>query len=229
MTTFLEKLKKGMEAEESSMTPVSLKSVEPTDELVEDKTALTKKKVKLDPEEKKPLQETKAIKSSKIEVEFEKKPSKNKKKTLETLKTKEKEEETKKPSSVKDSEDKPVDKKKWFEPEGQLIVDVYQMNGELVIQSAIAGIRPENLDISIERDMILIKGNRNKPEETSGGNYFFKECYWGPFSRQIILPVETDNSRAKATMKEGILTIRIPKIERKKRNKIVVNPVRNSQ
>ncbi|MBU0476826.1 Hsp20/alpha crystallin family protein [Patescibacteria group bacterium] len=222
MTTFLEKLKKGMEGEESSEILASLKSVELTDELAEGETVLTKKEAKPDPEGEKLLQKTKAIKSGKIEVEFEKKSSKDKKRNLEALKTKEKEEKTKKSSSVKDSGGKSEDRKKWFEAEGQLIIDVYQMNGELIIQSAIAGVRPENLDISIERDMVLIKGNRSRPEETNGGNYFFKECYWGPFSRQIILPVETDNSRAKATMKEGILTIRIPEIERKKRNKIIV-------
>jgi HSP20 family protein len=115
------------------------------------------------------------------------------------------------------------DKEKWFEPEGQLAVDIYQTNKELVIQSAIAGIRPEDLDISIEEDMVLIKGDREKPEEDKGKrNYFYKECYWGKFSREIILPVEVDASQAKAAMKQGILTLRIPKIEREKKKKIKV-------
>lgn len=106
--------------------------------------------------------------------------------------------------------------------EGQLAVDVYQTNGELVIQSAIAGVKPEELDISIEGDLVLIKGNRKKPIEKNEINYFYQECYWGPFSRQIILPEETDPSRAEATLEEGILTIRIPKIERKKKRKIEI-------
>ena len=106
--------------------------------------------------------------------------------------------------------------------EGQLAIDVYQTNSELVIQSTIAGVKPEDLDISIEADTVLIKGNRQEPTESGEKNYFYQECYWGPFSRQIIMPEETDPSRAEATMKEGVLTIRIPKIERKKKRKIAV-------
>ena len=67
-----------------------------------------------------------------------------------------------------------------------------------------------------------IKGAREKPIEESSTNYFYQECYWGPFSREIILPCEVDPSRVEATMKEGILTIRIPKIEREKKRKILV-------
>lgn len=112
--------------------------------------------------------------------------------------------------------------KKWFESEGQLAIDVYQTEKELIIQSAIAGIKLGDLDISIEGDKVTIKGKREKPAETEERNYFYQECYWGPFSREIILPVEVDPSRAKATFKEGILTIRMPKIEREKKRKIEV-------
>lgn len=129
-----------------------------------------------------------------------------------------KKEEAPKPPSVKTTEGK----EKWFEAEGQLAIDVYQTDGELVIQSAIAGVKPESLDISIEGDMILIKGSREKPDETAERNYFYQECFWGPFARQIILSVEVDPSRAEATLREGILTVRIPKIEREKKRKLIV-------
>jgi len=111
--------------------------------------------------------------------------------------------------------------KTWFEPEGELAIDVYQTETELVIQSAIAGVRPEFLDISMERDIITIKGVREKPFEEEG-DYFTQECYWGSFSREVILPVEVDPDRAEASMKEGILTIRIPKILREKKRVIKV-------
>lgn len=114
------------------------------------------------------------------------------------------------------------EKKKWFEPEGQLTIDVYQTDKEIVIQSAIAGIEPENLDITIENDLVIIKGNREKKFIEEKKNYFYQECYWGRFSREIILPAEVDNSRVKATIENGILTIRIPKIEREKKRKITV-------
>ena len=151
---------------------------------------------------------------------------------------------TKKPSSVpkraskSDSEKKKVQitkessfdservperkEKKWFESEGQLVIDVYQTNGEIVIQSAIAGVKPEDLDISIENDMVTIKGSREKTLEKGNRNYFYQECHWGCFSREIILPVEVDSGRAEAMLKDGILTIRIPKIEREGKKKIAV-------
>lgn len=123
-----------------------------------------------------------------------------------------------KPSFAKASEGKA----EWFEPEGQLTVDVYQTDGEIVIQSAIAGVEPEDLDITIENDVVIIKGERERQSEEKGENYFYQECFWGRFSREIILPAEVDKARAKATMKNGILTIRIPKIKRVKTKKIAV-------
>jgi HSP20 family protein len=110
-----------------------------------------------------------------------------------------------------------IDDKKWFSSEGQLVVDVYETNGYLVIQSAIAGINPNDLDISIENDVVIIKGKREKTVEKSSRNYFSQECHWGYFSREIILPVEADSSKAEAIMKNGILTIRMPKIEKEKK------------
>lgn len=109
----------------------------------------------------------------------------------------------------------------WLEPEGQLVIDVYETDNEIVIQSAIAGITPENLDISIEKDMVSIKGKRESATERTGKNYLIEECYWGAFSREIILPSEVDAAKAQASMKNGILTIRAPKIERE-RKKVTV-------
>lgn len=111
---------------------------------------------------------------------------------------------------------------KWFEPEGQLAIDVYQTEKELVIQSTIAGIKLDDLDISIEGDKVSIKGKREKPAEIGERNYFYQECYWGAFSREIILPVEVDPSRAEASFKEGILIIRMPKIERERKRKLEI-------
>lgn len=110
---------------------------------------------------------------------------------------------------------------KWPEPEGQLAIDIYQTDSDLVIQSAIAGVKPENLDVAIEKDLLTIRGRRKKPSEEEG-DYFSQECYWGSFSREIILPVEIDPGRVEASLTEGVLTIRIPKIERNKKRKIVI-------
>lgn len=97
--------------------------------------------------------------------------------------------------------------------EGELVVDLYHDKNDLFVRAAVAGIRPENLEISIEDDIIAISGERKEPKEENI-EYLSRECYFGPFSRRIISPFEIDGSRAKATMKDGILVIRIPKIEK---------------
>ena len=123
----------------------------------------------------------------------------------------------------KEEEKKEEKEPDWFEEsDGELAVDVYQTDDEIVIQSTIAGVKPEDLDISIENDTVIISGERQNIIEDKGKNYFYQECFWGAFSREIILPEEVDGGRAEATMKEGVFTLRIPKIERKKIKKIKV-------
>jgi len=113
-------------------------------------------------------------------------------------------------------------KEKWPEPEGQLAVDVYHTENDLIIQSAIAGVKTEDLDISLERDVLTIQGERKRPFEESG-DYFTQECYWGRFIRQIILPVEVNPDGIEARLKEGVLTIRVPKIQRERKRKVLIN------
>ncbi len=108
------------------------------------------------------------------------------------------------------------------EAEGQLTVDVYQTPTEIVIQSTIAGVDPEELDIAITAESVTIRGKREKMEEVADEDYFFQECYWGRFARQIILPQEIDADRAGASMKNGVLTIRLPKLNREKTKKLKV-------
>lgn len=97
------------------------------------------------------------------------------------------------------------------EQEGQLTVDVFQDDQSIIIQSTIAGVSPEDLDVSITNDMVTIRGERKQQYESDAEDYFYQECYWGTFSRSIILPIEIDSDRAEAKIKNGILTIRIPK------------------
>ena len=152
-----------------------------------------------------------------------------KEKLRKTKKLKVKEKFTKSEPKIQETiEEGKVKKEKWFEPEGQLAVDVYQTEKELVILSAIAGVRPEDLNISSQGDVVIIRGKRERPVEDKERNYFYQECYWGPFSKEIILPVEADVSRAEASMTEGVLIVRIPKIERKKENEIIVKEDKSS-
>jgi len=117
---------------------------------------------------------------------------------------------------------KPKTKKErsWPKSEGKLTVDVYETEDSIVIRAAIAGIETDDLDISVEDDIVEIKGKREKPKEEEKFNYFLEECYWGPFSREIILPKEVDSSKVKASMKTGILTITLPKTEKEEKRKI---------
>ncbi|HSX25294.1 MAG TPA: Hsp20/alpha crystallin family protein [Candidatus Andersenbacteria bacterium] len=97
------------------------------------------------------------------------------------------------------------------EQEGQLTVDVFQDDTSIIIQSTVAGVSPDDLDVSITNDMVTIRGERKRVYDVSEQDYFYQECYWGTFSRSVILPVEIDADNAEAKMKNGVLTIRIPK------------------
>jgi HSP20 family protein len=114
---------------------------------------------------------------------------------------------------------------KWLDEdysEGQLSIDVYETNKKIYIKSTMAGTKPENLNISLHNDMLTIKGRRdlNLPEELSNENSIYRECYWGPFSRTIILPTEIDEDKIDAVLEDGILTITLIKL--KKTDKIEV-------
>lgn len=100
--------------------------------------------------------------------------------------------------------------------DGQLAVDVYQTDKDIIVKSTIAGVRVEDLDISLHNDLLTIKGLRQKEEEIEAEDYFYQECYWGGFSRSIILPVEVKDQEISASLKNGILTIVLPKAEKSK-------------
>lgn len=117
------------------------------------------------------------------------------------------------------------DKESWIEEEseeGQLTVDVYQTTNDIVIKTMIAGVKPEDLDISITRDMVTIKGSREETREVDEGDYFTKELYWGTFSRTILLPQEIEVEAAEALEKHGLLIIKLPKVDKGKQTKLKV-------
>ena len=118
------------------------------------------------------------------------------------------------------------EKKNWIEEdieEGELLVDVYQSDNDIVIRSTIAGVKPEDIDIDINNDMITIRGRRKEEIVAEEEDFFYKECYWGGFSRSIILPCEVQASKVKASLKNGVLTVTLPKIRNKKAVKVSVD------
>ncbi|MEK7180045.1 MAG: Hsp20/alpha crystallin family protein [Patescibacteria group bacterium] len=113
----------------------------------------------------------------------------------------------------------------WMEEEntdGQLTVDVYQTAAEIVVKTMVAGVKPEDLDIDITRDMVTIRGKRENERVVEEDNYFHRELYWGSFSRTVLLPEEVDVEGAEAMEKHGLLIIRLPKINKDKQTKLKV-------
>ncbi|PIR69257.1 MAG: hypothetical protein COU47_04135 [Candidatus Niyogibacteria bacterium CG10_big_fil_rev_8_21_14_0_10_46_36] len=108
------------------------------------------------------------------------------------------------------------------EEEAQLTVDMHQTSDEIIIEAMVAGVKPEDLDVSITQDMVTINGKRSKSSTVHDDNYYYQELYWGGFSRSILLPQEVDSEEAEATMKHGLLTIRLPKLDKTKVQKLKI-------
>lgn len=170
-------------------------SLEDADEKKEEKTAEDPKVKKVNPSASKQKQEI--VKKVKVEEISVKKEAPEKKLLIEPERPEE----------------------QWVD-DGELTVDVYQTGDDIVLQSAVAGVKPEDLDIAIENDMVTIKGERRNITREEKKNYIHQECFWGTFSRQVILPEEVDSNRAEASFQNGILTLRLPKVNRQKIKKI---------
>lgn len=121
---------------------------------------------------------------------------------------------------------KTTDNEQWINEddfEGQLSVDVYDEGDKIIIKSTIAGVKPEDIDISINNEMVTIKGKREQHEEISEENYYYQECYWGGFSRSIILPVEVRADKVDASLKNGVLKVVLPKAKKEREVSIKVS------
>ena len=122
-----------------------------------------------------------------------------------------------KPTHVKVDMEKQADEdleESSLDEDGELTVDIYDKGNEIVIQSTVAGVKPEDLDVSISSDTVTIRGKRDRLDEVKEDNYYYKELFWGGFSRSVSLPEEIDDEAAEASLKHGLLTIRLPKKKR---------------
>lgn len=131
---------------------------------------------------------------------------------------------------VKVKSEEPVSKfedaKNWIEEEeeeGELLVDVFQKDDSILIRSTVAGVKPEDIDIDINNDMITIRGKRKECSDIDEDDYFYRECYWGSFSRSVILPCEVQASKVKANLKDGVLTVTLPKVKKEKSVKVSID------
>src|SRR3989344_4565000 len=108
------------------------------------------------------------------------------------------------------------------EEDGELAVDVYQTPSEIIIKAMVSGVKPEDLEINITRERVTIRGKRESAREISSEDYYQRELYWGSFSRTILLPAEIEVEEAEAIEKHGLLTLRLPKIDKQRSSSLKV-------
>ena len=120
---------------------------------------------------------------------------------------------------------KPLAKTNVFEEsdeEAQLTVDVYQTPSEIIIKTMVAGVKPEDLDVTITRESVTVHGKRSEDRTVSNDEYFHRELYWGSFARTITLPEEIDVDGAEAVEKHGMLILHLPKLDKNRQTKLRV-------
>jgi HSP20 family protein len=113
----------------------------------------------------------------------------------------------------------------WDEDEpvaGQLAVDVYETKEKLMVKGRVAGVNKSELDVSISDNTLTIKGTLSAGNEDGVENYFLQECYWGEFSRSIVLPVPVKEDEIEAVLKDGVLTVSFNKVKQDTVKKIQV-------
>lgn len=106
---------------------------------------------------------------------------------------------------------------------GQLAVDVFQTKTDIVVRAPVPGVSKSNIDLSVVENALTIRGTRKAEQEVKTSDFFVQECYWGEFSRSVILPVQVSEDEAKAVLKDGMLTITIPKAEQEQIKKISIS------
>lgn len=125
---------------------------------------------------------------------------------------------------LKQRKEEKIPQEEWL-PEigqGQLVVDIYEKTDFLIIKSAVAGVKSQDIDITVETDLVVIRGERLKDEQDKIERHYYQECFWGKFSRTLILPCPVKPDQVKANFKNGILTIVLPKLEEKGKQQIEI-------
>lgn len=95
--------------------------------------------------------------------------------------------------------------------EGQLLIDMYETDGAIIVRSFVAGVDPDTIEVSVHNDMLTIRGTRTDVEEIQDDRFFHRECHWGTFSRSVIIPKTIDPAGIRALSKHGVITIILPK------------------
>ena len=123
-------------------------------------------------------------------------------------------------------QDQPQDDNAWGDTEddfpGQLAVDVYETEEQLIVKARTAGVNKEDLDVSISDGILTISGTLSSGDDTDATNWHIQECYWGEFSRTLALPVPVKEDEVAAVLKDGVLTISFGKVKQEQAKKITI-------
>jgi HSP20 family protein len=103
-----------------------------------------------------------------------------------------------------------------------LAVDMYETAEEVVVRTALPGVDPEDIDVSVVGDTLTIRGETKAEEEEEGTNYIRRERRYGAFSRSLALPANVVTDKAAADFSKGVLTLRLPKAEEVKPKRIEI-------
>jgi HSP20 family protein len=106
--------------------------------------------------------------------------------------------------------------------EGNIPVDLYQTETVIILKASMAGVRPEEINISVTGDMLIIKAERKEDKEIKDKDYIRKENHYGTISRSVRLPIEVDTDKAEAKFDNGMLILTMPKSEKAKPKQIKI-------
>ena len=101
-------------------------------------------------------------------------------------------------------------------------VDVIDRDDEVVVRAEVPGYKKEDIEVSVADSSLTIKGERKAEQKEEKGDYYRCEISQGAFSRTVALPAEVDDAKAKATMKDGMLELTLPKRDKSKRHTITI-------
>ena len=104
----------------------------------------------------------------------------------------------------------------------ELKIDVYQTGDAIMVRGFIPGVPSSNVELSLTRDMLTIEARREENKEVTDDAYFTRELDWTPLTRTVLLPSEVDIDQAEASENHGVLTIRMPKINKDREAKVKV-------
>jgi HSP20 family protein len=105
---------------------------------------------------------------------------------------------------------------------GQLAVDVYETEDRLVVKARTAGVNKSDLDVSIADGVLTISGTLSSGDDTAATQWHIQECYWGEFSRTLVLPTAVKEDEVEAVLKDGVLTVSFGKVKQEQAKKIQI-------